>query len=141
MEDFLHVAERELQQGGVRLIRDGGFAGTVRLDQEALQRVFQNIVANARDAMPGGGTLRVAAAAERGRLRVEFADTGTGMPEEVRRRVGEPFFSHGKRHGTGLGMAIARRVVEEHGGTLEIDSAPGAGTTVRLLLPLAPRGR
>jgi signal transduction histidine kinase len=58
------------------------------------------------------------------------------MPEEVRRRVGEPFFSSGKKQGTGLGMAMVKKILDDHRGAVEIESAPGAGTTVRLLLPL-----
>jgi signal transduction histidine kinase len=59
------------------------------------------------------------------------------MSEEVRRRVFEPFFTHGKAHGTGLGMAIVQRIVAEHGGSIRIDSTPGQGTTIELILPAA----
>jgi signal transduction histidine kinase len=136
MDGFLHFVERDLERGRVRLIRDLRFKGQVRMDQERMRRAFHNIVDNARDAMPEGGTLRVASGERAGRLCVEFSDTGVGMAEEVRRRVGEPFFTSGKRLGTGLGMAMVKRIVDEHAGSVEIESAPGKGTTVRLLLPL-----
>jgi len=62
-------------------------------------------------------------------------DSGSGMSEEVRRRVFEPFLTHGKAHGTGLGMAIVQKIVEEHGGSIQVESAPGEGTTVLLGFP------
>lgn len=110
------------------------------MDPERLRRAFHNVVDNARDAMPEGGVLRVATGERDGLLRVEFADEGAGMAEEVRRRVGEPFFTSGKQRGTGLGMAMVKKIVGEHGGRVEIESAPGKGTTVRLLLPRGGTG-
>ena len=136
LESFLHFVGKDLERSSVRLVRDIRFRGTVRLDPGAMRRAFHNIVGNARDAMPQGGTLRVATAKRDGQVSIEFTDTGTGMPEEVRRRVGEPFFSRGKTQGTGLGMAMVKKIVDDHRGADEIESAPGAGTTVRLLLPL-----
>ena len=136
LESFLHFVARELERGAVRLVRQMHFRGTVPLDPGAMRRAFHNIVANARDAMPQGGTLRVATSERDGLVCIEFSDAGTGMSEEVRRRVGEPFFSRGKKQGTGLGMAMVLKIVADHRGAVEIDSAPGAGTTVRLLLPL-----
>jgi signal transduction histidine kinase len=135
VEGFLGFVEKDLEKGGVRLMRDLRFRGRVRVDPERLRRAFHNIVDNARDAMPQGGVLRVATAERDGWLCVEFSDEGAGMPEAVRRRVGEPFFTSGKLRGTGLGMAMVKRIVEEHGGRVEIESAPGKGTAVRLLLP------
>jgi len=138
MESFLHFVAKDLERNSVRLVRDIRFRGALRLDPGAMRRAFHNIVSNARDAMPQGGTLRVATAERDGCVCIEFADSGTGMSEEVRRRVGEPFFSSGKKQGTGLGMAMVKKILDDHRGTVEIESAPGAGTTVRLLLPLAP---
>lgn len=137
MESFLHFVEKDLERAGVRLVRDLLYRGPVRMDPERLRRAFHNIVSNAREAMPRGGTLRVATAERSGNVCIEFSDTGVGMPGEVLKRVGEPFFTHGKRQGTGLGMAMVRKAIEEHHGAVEIESTPGAGTTVRLLLPLA----
>ena len=66
-------------------------------------------------------------------------DSGCGMSEDVRRRVFEPLFTHGKTHGTGLGMTIVQKIVEEHTGTVRVESAPGKGTTVTLALPTLGR--
>src|SRR5262249_33747244 len=100
-------------------------------------QVFGNLAKNAVDAMPRGGTLTVAARTIDGRVRIEVADTGTGIPEEIRDRVFEPFFTTkevGK--GTGLGLPICQRIVERLGGTVTIESESGHGTTVTVDLPV-----
>jgi signal transduction histidine kinase len=136
MDSFLHFLEKDLERNKVLLEKDVRFRGPVRMDQDKMRRVFDNIVSNARDAMPKGGTLRVSTAGMAGQVRIEFADTGAGMPDEVRRRIGEPFLTHGKKHGTGLGMAMVKKVVDEHRGTVEVQSEPGAGTKVSVTLPV-----
>jgi signal transduction histidine kinase len=69
-------------------------------------------------------------------VKVDFKDTGTGMPEEVKQRIFEPFVTFGKKHGTGLGMAIVKKVMDDHKGKIEIETEMGKGTTIRLLFPL-----
>jgi signal transduction histidine kinase len=99
-------------------------------------QVFGNLAKNAADAMPQGGTLTVAARLASGRVQIRVADTGTGIPEDIRERVFEPFFTTkevGK--GTGLGLPICQRIVERLGGTLTIESEVGRGTTVLVDLP------
>jgi signal transduction histidine kinase len=136
MEEFLRFVGKGLEKSQVLLERDLRYRGLVRMDPDKMRRVFDNLVSNAGDAMPRGGTLRVGTSVADSRVRIEFADTGSGMPEEVRRRLGEPFFTHGKKHGTGLGMAMVKKVVDEHGGAVEVESEPGRGTTVRVTLPM-----
>jgi signal transduction histidine kinase len=94
-----------------------------------------NVVANAVQAMPDGGRLTVRTRAEGDEAVLEIEDTGTGIPDEVRARIFEPFFTT-KASGTGLGLAVVRRIVEGHGGTLEVRSRPGEGTVFGLRLPL-----
>jgi signal transduction histidine kinase len=85
--------------------------------------------------MPQGGALTVKTIRDDGFVKIEFTDTGTGMPEEVKKRIFEPFMTYGKKHGTGLGMAIVKKVIDDHKGKIEIDSVMGKGTTIRILLP------
>ena len=69
-------------------------------------------------------------------VKVDFKDTGTGMPEEVKRKIFEPFVTYGKKHGTGLGMAIVKKVMDDHKGKIEIETEMGKGTTIRLFFPM-----
>jgi signal transduction histidine kinase len=95
-----------------------------------------NIAANARDAMPQGGTFTIEARQNEEWLELRFGDTGPGVPQEMHDRIFEPFFTHGKREGAGLGLSIARRIVEEHGGELRLESSTQGGATFVLSLPL-----
>src|SRR6185503_6171724 len=103
-----------------------------------LKDVLLNLVFNALDAMPEGGVVSLRTSGESGRVAIEVKDTGRGMTPEVRSRIFTPFFSTKGERGSGLGLAIALNVVSQHGGTIEVDSAPGVGTTMRVLLPPAP---
>lgn len=109
---------------------------TVDLDVPKMERVLRNLLCNALEAMPDGGTitLRTRAMGESAELLIK--DTGCGMSDSLCGKVLEPFFTSGKENGTGLGLAIAHRVVEAHGGELEVESAPQRGTTIRILIPL-----
>jgi signal transduction histidine kinase len=134
--NVLNFVESDLTKHKVELVRDLQFEGTVSIDQDKMTRVYYNIASNARDAMPEGGKLTVKTFAKNGQVVIEFQDTGTGMPEEVRRRIFEPFVTFGKKHGTGLGMAIVKKVVDDHKGRIEIESEMGKGTVIRITLPV-----
>jgi signal transduction histidine kinase len=108
----------------------------VHVDRTLVLRALANIVENALHAMPGTGTLTVAGGAEDGRVVVAVHDDGVGMDEDALARVFEPYFST-KTSGTGLGLPIARRNVELSGGTIDVQSRKGAGTTVTVRLPVA----
>lgn len=136
MNNVLDFIQKDLDKNKIELIRKAEFKGVVNLDQDKMVRVFYNIASNARDAMPGGGTLTVSTVEESGFVKIEFTDSGTGMPEEVKKRIFEPFMTFGKKHGTGLGMAIVKKVIDDHRGKIEIDSEMGKGTTIRFLLPV-----
>jgi signal transduction histidine kinase len=118
----------------VREEHDG--APPVRIDRRILARAVVNLIANAIEAMPRGGTLTVASGPdpERAGALLSVRDTGTGLSDEARARLFEPYFST-KSSGTGLGLAIVRRVVEAHGGTIDVASASGRGTTFTIHLP------
>jgi CheY-like chemotaxis protein len=114
----------------------------VEADPTQMEQVLVNLVVNARDAMPSGGELRIELANATGALdganavRVTVRDTGDGMPPHVVERAFEPFYTtKPKGEGTGLGLATVYGIVTQTGGTVEIQSAPGAGTTIELLLP------
>jgi two-component system NtrC family sensor kinase len=105
-------------------------------DQNQLQQVLLNLSLNACEAMPGGGTLTISTSAENDKVFVRLADTGCGISEEHLDDIFEPFFTTkpvGK--GTGLGLSVSYGIVQQHGGTLEVESQEGKGTTLTIVLP------
>jgi two-component system, NtrC family, nitrogen regulation sensor histidine kinase NtrY len=104
-------------------------------DRTLLRRALENLILNSLDAMPAGGTLTVRTAQRDGAVRLEITDTGEGLTPEECARLFTPYYTT-KRHGTGLGLAIVQSVVSDHGGRIEVESAPGAGATFRIELPL-----
>jgi PAS domain S-box-containing protein len=103
-------------------------------DAELLRIVFQNLLINAAQAVEGRGSITVGFDGDAEVQRVRIADAGPGMTAEVRKNLFRPFFTT-KARGTGLGLPTAKRLVELHGGSIDVESAPGAGTTVTVLLP------
>jgi signal transduction histidine kinase len=111
----------------------------VMIDRTLFARALTNVIENALHAMPGGGRLTIASQVDTGAappaVVVEIVDTGAGMDQEAQNRIFEPYFST-KATGTGLGLTIAKRNVELNGGTIEVRSERGVGTTVTLRLPV-----
>jgi len=105
--------------------------------QSDVEQVLLNLVTNARDAMPTGGTLSIRAARQNGLVEVVVADTGEGIPSELLARVQEPFFTT-RSQGSGLGLSIVRSILWEMNGRMVLESEPGQGTSVRFLVPAAP---
>src|SRR2546430_1974305 len=102
-----------------------------------LREVFVNLVVNAVDAMPDGGSLKICCTRHGDRVHLRFADSGMGMTEEVRERVFEPFYTTKGVHGTGLGLAVSYGIIERHEGLISVESTVGKGTTFRVDLPIA----
>jgi two-component system sensor histidine kinase RegB len=108
----------------------------LRLPPHAVAQALRGLITNAQDAAPHGHAVRVVAGIAHRALTVHVVDRGPGMPPEVLDRVGEPFFTtKAPGHGMGLGLFLARAVVERLGGALEIDSQPAVGTRVRVTIP------
>ena len=104
----------------------------------ALSEVLTNLILNAMDAMPEGGALSIATRSLKGReVRLTVSDTGIGMPETVRQRIFEPFYSTKGEGGSGLGLSMTYSIVRRHGGEIHVDSEPGSGTTFTLTFPVA----
>ncbi|CAN5164933.1 HAMP domain-containing sensor histidine kinase [soil metagenome] len=107
------------------------------IDPDMIEKVLLNLFINAGQAMPKGGTLTVQAKADGGMIILEIIDTGEGIPPDVLKKVFRPFFTT-KPNGNGLGLATARRIVAAHGGELVLQSEPGHGTKVTMVLPTPP---
>ena len=107
-----------------------------------LQQVFLNLFLNAKDAMPGGGTLRVVSS-NGNSVSVQVSDTGAGIAPEHIQRIYDPFFTtknvprEGQNRGTGLGLSVTYGIIQEHAGKIRVESNPGTGTTFALDFPLS----
>jgi two-component system, NtrC family, sensor histidine kinase HydH len=140
----LGLLAREAESRKIALVREGlatpvdagAPVARVRLGGEELKQVLFNLVRNALEAVPEGGTIRVGWAARPGAYELWVMDDGPGMNPELQRRVRRPFVTT-RAQGTGLGLAIVDRLVREAGGRFDLDSAPGRGTTCRVRLPAA----
>jgi PAS domain S-box-containing protein len=109
----------------------------LKIDPDQIQQVFLNLMLNARDAMPEGGSLDITVKRENGYVEILFADTGHGIDPEVRDKVFDPFFStKGPAHGTGLGLSICYSIIKDHGGSIEIDSEKEKGTRFTIRIPV-----
>ena len=121
------------------ILRIEGASCKVKLDASRFTRVMENLLANALDATTDlSGEIIVAWMPVTGGVQLRVRDRGRGIPRKVIKRIFEPFFSYGKTKGTGLGMATVKKIVEEHGGTLEFQSEEGSGTEVIITLPEHP---
>jgi len=106
----------------------------IAADPELLHRTLSNLVLNAMDAMPNGGTLTLRTRRDDGKVAIEVCDTGSGLTREECERIFTPYYTS-KQHGTGLGLAIVQSVVSDHGGRISVQSEPGKGTTFVIELP------
>ena len=130
--DFLQL---EAKEAGVSLrFYPGAALGPVACDWDHVQAAVGNLIRNAREATPAGGEVLVSTKRDGDHVSIRVTDTGEGIPREQASRVLEPYFST-KKGGTGLGLPTARRVAEEHGGGLMLQSEPGKGTQFTLRLP------
>ena len=120
------------QMSSLQIIMNG--SADISGDREMLHVVFQNVLMNAAQAMEGRGQIDIAITEHDGYCHTDVVDQGAGMPEEVREKVFDAFFTT-KHRGTGLGLPIARRIVESHGGSMQITVTPERGTTVSIVLP------
>ena len=133
-EEVLLLLEHRTSSGSLKVIRE--FAPSIpwAVDAQQLRQILWNLCLNAVEAMPEGGELRVSVSVRGATLEVAVSDTGDGIAAADVSHVFEPFFST-KPEGTGLGLALVHRIVQDHGGEIDVRSAPGLGTTFTLTLP------
>ena len=131
------AASAAAENRSVRILLDVPGELELPLARSRMKRVFFNLITNALEAMPGGGEIRIQARRDRNHVLIAIEDTGPGIPHNIRDRVFEPFVSAGKANGLGLGLALSRRAVLDHGGDMWIEEAAGARFVIRF--PLAER--
>jgi signal transduction histidine kinase len=141
VRETVALVEHKARDQSIVLAVDGAALPVTVADPELLKTCFLNLALNAFEAMPSGGrlsvTLRLVEEGGRSAISVAFSDSGIGMSREAAAAAFAPYFST-KETGVGLGLALVRRIVEGHGGSASLESAPGHGTTVRLALPVRP---
>jgi signal transduction histidine kinase len=134
LEEALVPQRIRAEKEGIRLHCEPVADGSIRLDRRRFTQVVTNLVGNAFDAVGPGGEVRVSIRLGSAGLHLAVQDNGAGMDSETLERVQRPFVTT-KARGTGLGLSIARRLVEAHGGDLQLSSVPGKGTEARVFLP------
>jgi len=134
--DVVEGVKMNLSKNNVKIIVDQRYHGALILDVDRLRRALINIINNAQEAMPDGGALTLRTKGEDGHVKIEIADTGIGITEQIKEKIFEPFVTHGKSKGTGLGLAITKRVIDEHRGSISVKSEWGKGTTFTIHLPV-----
>lgn len=142
MNDTIGLVERDLALSRISVVRNFAPGAPYTVGNPAkLKQALMNIVLNAKDAMPGGGTITLSTAVDHGEVRISCADTGRGIPEESIPRVFDAFFTTKDRGlGAGLGLYICNSIVDEHGGHIAVESAVGVGTTISIALPEETQG-
>jgi len=133
VDEVLQLMGKRLEHLGIRVERADAPAPDVPVDVARFKRCVMNLILNGAQAMPAGGALRLGVAPRDGKVRVSVADQGPGVPPELGAKVFEPFVTT-KQDGVGLGLALTKRIVEDHGGAIGYDAAPG-GTTFWIELP------
>ena len=140
IQDVVRVFQAQLaapERPKIALHLQLGEAGEILADRDLLHRALSNLVLNALDAMPQGGSLTIRSEGRPAAVRIEVSDTGAGLTQEECDRLFTPYYTT-KQHGTGLGLAIVQSVVSDHGGSIAVRSAPGAGATFSLELLRQP---
>lgn len=140
LETIVTLVAKDAQDRGLSLrLEPAAGPAIIRGDGEKLRQAFLNIVINALQATPSGGSVQIAYQQSDSGWEITFRDSGPGIDAETKARIFEPFFTT-KPDGTGLGLAITRKIIEGHGGRLDIESGVGQGTTVSITLPRLPGG-
>jgi signal transduction histidine kinase len=139
VRDIVQFAKPEMDRAGIEMALDiAEDVPPALFDESQIRQAIFNMMRNAREAMPDGGRIDVAVRADGMSVVVSIEDRGAGIPDDVRTRIFDAFFST-KGEGTGLGLAITRQIVEAHGGSIACDAREGGGTSFRILLPIAPQ--
>ncbi|MBE0616388.1 MAG: GAF domain-containing sensor histidine kinase [Proteobacteria bacterium] len=139
IQSVVEAMQPTASERGVHLLAAPGTAGIglVELDAADIHRCLLNLVSNAIDACEKDAAVRIATDAGEPRwVSIEVTDEGCGMKEDIRRSLFKPFFSTKGARGTGLGLAVTQKIVQEHGGRIEVESEPGKGSTFRIWLPI-----
>jgi signal transduction histidine kinase len=138
IEGILLVMEKQMREANVKVVTSfDEEIPEVMASTNQMRQVLLNIFKNAKEAMPSGGTLSVRTAKEDQKVLIQIQDTGIGIPEEIRDKIFEAFFTTKQKvKGVGLGLSVCYGIVKDHGGEIKVDSEEGKGTTFTISLPV-----
>jgi len=136
LREVVAFSSSQARMGRAKVTEEYGDVSVTTGDVDQLKQVFLNIITNAIHAMPDGGNISIRTSMLNEYILVSIADTGHGIPSEVRQRIFEPFFTTKKDKGTGLGLSISYRIIQDHGGRIDVESEEGKGTTFIVRLPV-----
>lgn len=136
LKDVIPLVESQARMNHVELVEEYGELPETVGDPNQLKQVFINIINNAIFAMTEGGKLTLSTSLQGEYIIIKFKDSGHGIPKDVLRRIFEPFYTTKKDKGTGLGLSISYRIVQEHGGRIDVESSEGQGTTFTIRIPV-----
>jgi len=140
IESAVKSLEQENSFEGIQITKN--FAPSlpkIEIDEKQMCEVFKNLIMNSAEAMPKGGSLAISTSGQDNSIRIDFKDTGDGIPQEDIKKIFDPFFT-AKDKGAGLGLSMCYGIVKVHDGQLQYESTPGEGTTATLLLPVGKKG-
>ena len=139
LADIMEIIWAKAEAEKIKIIKNYNSLPVLHIDPDLMKSCIFNVILNAFQAMPDGGTLTINTQSKNGALLLTISDTGAGVPENELQKVFDPFFTT-KRNGLGIGLAMTKRVVEEHGGNVDILSAVGKGSSVIITLPVKRGG-
>ncbi|MFH1709803.1 MAG: ATP-binding protein, partial [bacterium] len=138
LEDIIKLIERQAMSKHVAIVKDLKAISQITVDPGQLTQAFLNLILNGIQAMPDGGTLEIKTKeSDVGQITVEIRDSGTGIPKEKLEKIFDPFYTT-KESGVGLGLAITKKIIDDHKGKIEVESEPGKGSRFTILLPINP---
>ena len=135
IEEVLEFTEPEAQSRNIKVVREIQELPSIELDPDRFKQALWNLIINATQAMENGGTLTVRASALNDNIQIDVQDTGEGISPNIADKIFDLFF-HTKENGTGVGLAIVKRVIEGHGGRVSATSQPNQGATFSIVLPI-----
>lgn len=136
IKEVIILTRAQAKTGRVEIVEDYGDIPRMIGDPNQIKQVFVNIINNAIHAMPEGGKLYIKTSASHDDITIVFKDTGVGIPADVLPRIFEPFFTTKREKGTGLGLSISYRIIQDHGGRINVESNEGKGTAFTITLPV-----
>ncbi len=135
IENIITILENDPNFMEIECLPEISTESEILIDKDRMERVILNLAFNARDAMQHKGKLYIRVSQNSGQTEIQVQDTGPGIPPEIANKIFDPFCTTGKKGGAGLGLAISKKIVEDHGGTISIESKPGEGALFTIRIP------